>query len=486
MNVDIDKLTQQDMEYSSFSSIVPESNLKHSSSTTPLYTPPSLLKNNSNQKRISSIEQFNFKSVPTHTLPTSSGLTTISILSNDTTSALIKQPEYNNNNNSNSNSNSNNNNNNNNKEENIMLESLTTPTTTEGSFTLQDNISNNNNDNNNKIENNNRQQKQSNNMNKKEIHHIPSIYNKNNNSNKKQQKQRNYELFQGKSTFFCGGRLMTSQAYWAFIIALILLITPCVLFAVFVCPFLWLYLHPIIPILFAYVFVLAIVSMFKASWTDPGVIPRGLDPTPTLETFDDHSSIWTQPFPADKCVKIKDEMWNLKYCDTCKIYRPPRASHCRQCDNCVENEDHHCIWLNNCIGKRNYRPFFTFILSSTFLATFVVVFSLIHMIMAAYQIQPILSFDLIFQTTPVSFILAIIGFILLWMVGGLTCYHCYLVVKGLTTHEKLRASILYPNHHGKTNPFNRKNPWLNVIQVLCHPQPKSHLRRRKYTDTENE
>ncbi|KAI9300196.1 DHHC palmitoyltransferase-domain-containing protein [Cunninghamella echinulata] len=274
-----------------------------------------------------------------------------------------------------------------------MLESLTTPTTTEGSFTLRDNNSHNNNNNYNKRDNSNRQQQQqqSSTMNKKEIYHIPSININNSNSHKK---QRNYELFEGKSTFFCGGRLMTSQAYWAFIIALILLITPCVLFAVFVCPFLWFYLHPIIPIIFAYVFVLAIVSMFKASWTDPGVIPRGLDPTPTLETFDDHSSIWTQPFPADKCVKIKDEMWNLKYCDTCKIYRPPRASHCRQCDNCVENEDHHCIWLNNCIGKRNYRPFFTFILS-------------------------------------------IIGFILLWMVGGLTCYHCYLVVKGLTTHEKV-------------------------------------------------
>ncbi|CAO3610887.1 unnamed protein product [Cunninghamella blakesleeana] len=480
--MNVDKVTQ-DMEYSSFSSIIPDSNLKHSSSTTPLYTPPTLLKNN--QRRISSIEQFDFKSIPTNTLPTSFGLTTISVLTNDTTLALIKQQS------------------NNKIDETIMLEPLSTAqdrqeqTNTNNNNTNRNSviISNNNNNSNNRnsIYNNNRNSIYNNNRNsiynnsnnrKNDLYHVPSVRVQKRVTPKGKNQQRNYEAFQGKSTFFCGGRLMTSQAYWAFIIALILLIAPCVLFAIFTCPFLWFNLHPVIPILFAYIFILAIVSMFKASWTDPGVIPRDLDPTPTLETFDDHSSIWTQPFPADKCVKIKDEMWNLKYCDTCKIYRPPRASHCRQCDNCVENEDHHCIWLNNCIGKRNYRPFFTFIFSSTILAIFVVVFSLVHMFMAAYQIQPTISFDLVFQTTPVSFVLAIAGFVLLWMVGGLTCYHCYLVVKGLTTHEKLRASVLYPNHHGRTNPYNRKSPWLNIFQVLCIPQPKSHLRRRKYIDTE--
>ncbi|CAO3595185.1 unnamed protein product [Absidia cylindrospora] len=296
-------------------------------------------------------------------------------------------------------------------------------------------------------------------------------------------RQRNYQTFPGNSTFFCGGRLMTSQAHWAFIIALLLVIIPSVLFGVFTCPFLWSNIHPVIPVFYAYLFVIAVVSMFKTSWTDPGVIPRGLDPIPTLETFDDHSSIWTQPFPADRCVKIKDEMWNLKYCSTCKIYRPPRASHCRQCDNCVENEDHHCIWLNNCIGKRNYRPFFTFIMTCSLMAIYLIIFAVLHLILAARQIQPEINFDLVFQTAPVSFVLAIVGFFLLWMVGGLTSYHCHLVWKGVTTHEKLRTTLLDAQKPRHPNPYGKTNPVKNIIQVLCRPQPKSHLRRRKYVDS---
>ena len=55
------------------------------------------------------------------------------------------------------------------------------------------------------------------------------------------------------------------------------------------------------------------------------------------------------------------EAIDLRYCDICKIFIPPKTNHCRRCDNCVQDFDHHCKWLGCCIGRRNYYSFFCFI-----------------------------------------------------------------------------------------------------------------------------
>ena len=50
-----------------------------------------------------------------------------------------------------------------------------------------------------------------------------------------------------------------------------------------------------------------------------------------------------------------------KFCITWQLVRPPRTHHCRECDRCVFKFDHHCGWMNNCIGYKNLRLFVLFI-----------------------------------------------------------------------------------------------------------------------------
>lgn len=44
-------------------------------------------------------------------------------------------------------------------------------------------------------------------------------------------------------------------------------------------------------------------------------------------------------------------------CRQCRTHRPERSHHCRQCEMCVLMMDHHCLWINNCVGYYNFGYF---------------------------------------------------------------------------------------------------------------------------------
>ena len=82
----------------------------------------------------------------------------------------------------------------------------------------------------------------------------------------------------------------------------------------------------------------------KSQCTDPGIINRGPKIVNTTNN-------------VKKDGSSQADYYKHRYCDTCNIMRPPRASHCRDCDCCITDFDHHCALVNNCIGVRNMRSF---------------------------------------------------------------------------------------------------------------------------------
>ncbi|KAE8351496.1 DHHC palmitoyltransferase-domain-containing protein [Aspergillus coremiiformis] len=290
---------------------------------------------------------------------------------------------------------------------------------------------------------------------------------------------KNYEYFLGNTIFCGGGRFQNSRDKPVNVATGILVVVPSALFFGFSAPWLWRNISPAIPIVFAYLFYLCFSSFVHASVVDPGIIPRNLHSMPVPDPSDDPLMIcpptndWVMVKLATSEVAAMDVP--VKFCKTCNIWRPPRCYHCRVCDNCIETLDHHCVWLNNCVGRRNYRYFFTFVSSSTLLALFLIGASLAHILV--YRAQEGISFSDAINQWRVPWAMVLYGAIAAPYPASLWAYHLFLAGRGETTREYLNShKFVKADRH---RPFTQGNILRNWVSVFGRPRPPTYMQFKK-------
>jgi len=150
-------------------------------------------------------------------------------------------------------------------------------------------------------------------------------------------------------------------------------------------------------------------------------------------------------------------------CVVCRARREMRSHHCKECGRCVQRLDHHCPWIDNCVGLGNQRSFFCFIVM---LFASIVYFYYVVAVYVGDFLLPQWSngiSDLFTHFTWGSdglspiIVLVTAAFDLIWVafVGALVARHTAYMSVNVTTYEVL----VRPAHVQRRFPKNRGRFW---------------------------
>ncbi|KAJ8931441.1 hypothetical protein NQ314_015623 [Rhamnusium bicolor] len=172
----------------------------------------------------------------------------------------------------------------------------------------------------------------------------------------------------------------------------------------------------------------------------------------------------------------------LQVCGVCHGYKAPRAHHCRKCGRCVLKMDHHCPWINNCVGWGNHAHFTLFLTFATlgcFHASIVLGCSLyrslhrMHYIYYGTGTEPLVYlglYGMVLCVLALGFaigVVAAVGMLLYFQIRAIirnrTGIEDWILEKANFRRRNLNEKFLFPYDLGP-----RKN-FLQVVNFSCHP-----------------
>ena len=262
----------------------------------------------------------------------------------------------------------------------------------------------------------------------------------------------------GNNHLCCNKKIILGGKYYHMIYSFLLLTSPSALFLASMI-ILSQYTSSIIcAILSTFFYATNIFFLIRGGFTDPGIIERNNE----YCYYDNRKSVIK--------VNKNGHIVNLNYCYTCFHFRPPRTSHCAECDNCVERFDHHCLWMGTCVGKRNYKFFYSLIFIATMLCLFQIFVSM-SFIINQYKGKHVKSEDNVVVVVLLSIVIFFDLMFLAFFLMKLCLIHSFLVKSNVTFYEHIKKK--YDNAI-KEKPFNR-GLCRNLYLALCRWAPKARV-----------
>ena len=199
-------------------------------------------------------------------------------------------------------------------------------------------------------------------------------------------------------------------------------------------------------------------------------------------------------FIRNNNLNHQEMIW--KICKYCKEIKPLRTHHCSLCDICVIKMDHHCPWINNCVGQNNQRYFLLFLFHSfcyTFLVTILTLpILLFHKKYSQNDTEVIITKNKV-NMREIKYI-SILGIVSLIVEIFFCGWNWFLAFNGQTTLEFWASKTDYKFNEGIVN-FSfgnwKKNLFYifgteNIFKILFFPHvkklPFSGLEFSKYVD----